>query len=64
MTSSLEKTERHQHKGSQCKTTRETICDEASCKHDHHVSRHVEVSCTPVKGQSDLFDCVHEVRKA
>ena len=52
--------ERHQHAGPQCKESdKGTVCQESSCRHDHHVSSHVEVSCTPVKGQRDLYECVH-----
>ena len=56
-------TERHEHKAPQCKTTKDEICKNESCVHDHHVSRHTEISCTPVKGQHDLYDCVHSGAK-
>ncbi len=60
MANTAETTERHQHKAPQCQSSDVgTICKEEACKHDHHISTHVEVSCAPAKGQSDLFDCVH-----
>ncbi|HTV93927.1 MAG TPA: hypothetical protein VMG98_14560 [Verrucomicrobiae bacterium] len=60
MANTAETTERHQHKAPQCKSSDAgTICQEEACRHDHHISRHVEVSCAPAKGQSDLYDCVH-----
>jgi hypothetical protein len=50
----------HEHKGPRCKTSDAgAICHEEACQHDHHISRHAEVSCTPVKGQHELFNCVH-----
>ena len=53
-------TTHHEHNGPQCKESDEgVICREDACRHDHHVSRHVEVSCTPVKGKKDVFTCVH-----
>jgi hypothetical protein len=62
MATTSEKTERHEHKGPQCKPSDVgKICEETSCRHDHHVSRHVEVSCTPVAGQHDLYNCVHKL---
>ena len=36
-----------------------TVSAEEACRHDHHVSRHVEVSCTPAEGQRDMYRCVH-----
>jgi len=61
MTTKTEQTERHEHKGSQCKT-KGKICEETSCLHDHHVSRHVEISCRPVAGKSGVYECVHSAR--
>jgi len=58
MKSNLEKTEQHEHKGPQCKTT-DAICHEPACQHDHHVSSHMEVSCTPIEGKHDLYKCIH-----
>ena len=55
-------TQRHEHKGPQCKTPAETICKNDSCLHDHHVSRQAEIRCHPVKGRDDLYDCEHGVR--
>jgi len=55
--------EHHEHGGSQCKPSDAgTVCKEGACKHDHHISSHVEVSCTPIAGQRDRYDCVHEKR--
>ena len=52
--------EHHQHPGPQCKDSdRGTICVEPACRHDHHVSSHTEINCSPVKGEKDLYDCVH-----
>jgi hypothetical protein len=33
----------------------------SDCLHDHHITRHVEVNCSPVGGQSDLYSCVHKL---
>jgi hypothetical protein len=52
--------ETHEHKGPQCKPSdAHKICQEQACLRDHHVSSHTEVKCTPVEGQSDLYNCVH-----
>lgn len=60
MSNNPDETESHQHKSPQCKTPEAgAICHEQVCLHDHHVSRHIEVSCTPAEGQSELFNCVH-----
>ena len=62
MNTHTDKSERHQHQAPQCKSSDQgTICAEESCRHDKHVSKHVEVSCTPVEGQSNLYDCVHQM---
>jgi hypothetical protein len=50
--------ERHEHKAPQCHT-KDAVCNEPSCTHDHKVAHDVEVSCTPVKGSTDRFECVH-----
>ena len=56
-------TESHEHKGPQCKPADEgNICQESACVHDHHVSRHVEVRCTPKAGDQGVFECVHETQ--
>lgn len=58
-------TERHEHGGAQCKPSdRGTICQEESCRRDHHVSEHIEVKCEPIEGQSGRYNCVHEMSKA
>jgi len=58
-------TERHEHKSPQCKPADQgEICGETACLHDHHVSRHVEVQCTPKAGHDDVFECVHETQRA
>jgi len=58
MTTSVQ-SDRHEHKGPQCHTNKDTICKSDACVRDHHISRHTEVSCTPVKGKADLYECVH-----
>ncbi|MGA7569580.1 MAG: hypothetical protein WBG27_03980 [Candidatus Aquilonibacter sp.] len=50
--------ERHEHKAPQCHT-KDAICKEPACAHDHDVAADVEVSCTPKQGSTDRFDCVH-----
>jgi hypothetical protein len=53
----------HEHKGPQCKTSDAgTVCQEASCLHDHHISRHTEVRCSPAEGKADTYNCVHEAK--
>lgn len=55
--------ELHEHNGPQCEPfNRGAICKEASCRHDHHVSSHMEISCTPVRGQDNRFSCAHRKR--
>jgi len=54
-------TESHEHGGAQCKSNGE-LCHAEACRHDHHVSRHVEVRCIPVEGRTDRFNCLHEKR--
>jgi hypothetical protein len=52
--------ESHEHPSPQCKATPPgSVCREDACRHDHHVSRHFEVSCTPVEGQRGMYRCVH-----
>jgi hypothetical protein len=61
METGSKKVERHEHTGSQCKASdKGKVCSEESCRHDHHVSRHVEISCTPIAGKPNHYDCVHE----
>ncbi|HTW84462.1 MAG TPA: hypothetical protein VMD91_10370 [Candidatus Sulfotelmatobacter sp.] len=61
MTAPTMETEVHEHPGPQCDATNQgAICKEASCRHDHHVSRHMEVTCTPVHGRPDYFSCAHK----
>jgi len=64
MTATSTEIERHEHPGPQCASTNAgAVCKEPACKHDHHISSHVEINCTPVPGQPDHFNCVHEKRK-
>ena len=58
MNTKSNQTERHEHKGPQC-TTHAAVCKNEACVHDHQVSRHVEISCTPVEGKRDTYTCVH-----
>jgi hypothetical protein len=59
------RTERHEHKNPQCKSSDQgKICQETACVHDHHVSRHAEVRCSPKEGHKDVFECVHEMKGA
>ena len=62
MTTHAHTNERHEHKGPQCKTSSEAVCHENQCLHDHHVSKHPEVSCKPVHGKADTYECVHTAR--
>jgi hypothetical protein len=65
MANNPDTTESHEHKGPQCKASDAgALCHEQACLHDHHISHHVEVSCTPVKGQADLFNCVHMMSRS
>ncbi len=60
MAQRTDKTESHTHKSPQCKPSDAgTVCQEETCLHDHHISRHVEVRCEPIQGQRDLYNCVH-----
>lgn len=56
-------TERHEHKSPQCKPSDAgKVCHEEACAHDHHVSHHVEVRCTPKQGHEGVYECVHEAQ--
>ena len=50
---------KHEHNAPQCTHHEGELCPEAQCKHDHHVSHHLEVSCKPIAGQKDRYQCVH-----
>jgi hypothetical protein len=52
-------TERHEHKGPQCHHSHEEVCKEPSCAHDPKIAKDVEVSCKPMHGQADRYECVH-----
>jgi hypothetical protein len=63
MTATSTELELHEHDGPQCAHFNEgAICKEVACRHDHHVSSHMEVNCTPVQGQPNRFSCAHRKR--